>query len=111
MGAANAIVFCVDSTDRLRMCVARDELWLALEHRDMAHRRVPLLILATKGDERGALSTQEIGRELVLEAVRATSRPCHICVTCVTPHGMTGVQEAFDWLAQAVKQTMSDESQ
>lgn len=36
----DGIVFVVDSSDRLRVAVARDELWLLLDHKEMAQRKV-----------------------------------------------------------------------
>ncbi|KJH40427.1 hypothetical protein DICVIV_13620 [Dictyocaulus viviparus] len=35
-----AAIFVVDSTDRLRMAVARDELWMSLDHKDVSERPV-----------------------------------------------------------------------
>jgi GTPase SAR1 family protein len=42
------IIFCIDSTDALRMCVAKDELEQMLQHQDL--RSVPLLFFANKMD-------------------------------------------------------------
>lgn len=38
--SAQAIVFVVDSADRLRMSVARDELWMLLDHKDISSKSV-----------------------------------------------------------------------
>uniref|UniRef100_A0A915CFB5 Uncharacterized protein n=1 Tax=Parascaris univalens TaxID=6257 RepID=A0A915CFB5_PARUN len=35
----DGIIFVVDSGDRLRIAVARDELWLLLDHKEMATRK------------------------------------------------------------------------
>lgn len=37
---AHGIVFVVDSTDKLRLAVSRDELWMLLDHKDLANRKV-----------------------------------------------------------------------
>ena len=41
----HGIVFVVDSTDKLRLAVARDELWLILDAKEIAHRRVRFFAL------------------------------------------------------------------
>lgn len=37
---SQAVIFVVDSADRLRMAVARDELWMILDHKDINGRQV-----------------------------------------------------------------------
>lgn len=61
----------------LRMCVAKDELWLMLENRDTVTR--PLLVLANKCDERGALSAIEVSQQLSLDRIQ--NRKWHVCAT------------------------------
>ena len=39
-GAAHGLIFVVDSSDRLRMAVARDELWMLFDHKDVGQRQV-----------------------------------------------------------------------
>lgn len=36
------IIFVVDSVDRLRVAVARDELWILLDHKDVMHKKVSI---------------------------------------------------------------------
>lgn len=44
----DAVIFVVDSSDKLRMCVARDEMEALLGHADMRSRgTVPILFLRT----------------------------------------------------------------
>jgi len=45
---AHAIIYVVDCSDKLRMCVAKDELDLLLKHKDL--NKVPLLFFANKMD-------------------------------------------------------------
>ena len=42
------IIFCIDSTDLIRMCVAKDELESLLAHSEL--RSVPILFFANKMD-------------------------------------------------------------
>ena len=43
-----AIIFVLDSTDRLRMCVAKEELQTLLLHGDVAARNIPIVFFANK---------------------------------------------------------------
>lgn len=36
----HGILFVIDSSDRLRFAVARDELWMLLDHKDLTTRKV-----------------------------------------------------------------------
>ena len=38
-----AIIFVVDCTDALRMCVAKDEMDAILGHKDIEHKDIPIL--------------------------------------------------------------------
>lgn len=46
--ATQAVIFVIDSTDKLRMCVAKDELHSLLRHADIRGRRAPVLFFANK---------------------------------------------------------------
>jgi ADP-ribosylation factor-like protein 6 len=43
-----AIIFVIDSTDRLRMCVAKEELEQLLEHELIKSSNAPILFYANK---------------------------------------------------------------
>lgn len=43
-----AIIFVLDSTDRLRMCVAKEELIQLLSHEEIKKTRAPVLFFANK---------------------------------------------------------------
>ncbi|KAI6239064.1 ADP-ribosylation factor-like protein 6 [Aphelenchoides fujianensis] len=76
----SGIIFVVDSTDKLRLAVARDELWMLLDHKDLATRKIPILVFANKVDQKLALSMNE---------------------TCaVTGQGLIA---GIDWLAEKIK--------
>ena len=98
------IIFVVDSSDRLRMVVAKDELdmllqvitdygkptesttdWLAdlttfpWQHPDIQARRLPILFFANKMDLRDAMSSVKVSQTLGLE--RLLDKPWHICAS------------------------------
>jgi ADP-ribosylation factor-like protein 6 len=52
------IIFVIDSSDRARLCLVKDELQLMLENPEI--RGVPVLFFANKMDMPGALTPQEI---------------------------------------------------
>ena len=87
----HGIIFVVDSTDRLRFAVARDELWMLLDHKDLTYKKAmflhknkhifnqnntnwlfqtPLLILANKTDLKDAVPAAEIHLNLGLDLIR-----------------------------------------
>ncbi len=43
-----AIIFVLDSTDRIRMCVAKEELDTLLNHPEIQHSPAPILLFANK---------------------------------------------------------------
>ena len=83
------IIFCIDSTDALRMCVAKDELEQMLQHQDL--RSVPLLFFANKMDLPTA--KQPVECVSLLELDRITDKPWHI--------GARGRWRSLELLAQA----------
>ena len=76
-GEAQAVIFVVDSADKLRLCVAKDELEVMLSHKEFGPR-IPLLFFANKKDSVNpvALSPIEVARALQLEAIK--DRPWQI---------------------------------
>lgn len=55
------VVFVIDSTDTLRMCVAKDEIEQMLAHPDLKERaNVPILFFANKMDLDGAKTPSQI---------------------------------------------------
>ncbi|NXW42128.1 ARL10 protein, partial [Nyctiprogne leucopyga] len=63
---AHVLVFVVDSVDRSRLLMARQELHALLA----AEPRLPLVVLANKQDKSNALSTAELWEELALHTLR-----------------------------------------
>nr|4V0K_A Chain A, Arf-like Small Gtpase [Chlamydomonas reinhardtii]4V0K_B Chain B, Arf-like Small Gtpase [Chlamydomonas reinhardtii]4V0L_A Chain A, ARF-LIKE SMALL GTPASE [Chlamydomonas reinhardtii]4V0L_B Chain B, ARF-LIKE SMALL GTPASE [Chlamydomonas reinhardtii]4V0M_A Chain A, ARF-LIKE SMALL GTPASE [Chlamydomonas reinhardtii]4V0M_C Chain C, ARF-LIKE SMALL GTPASE [Chlamydomonas reinhardtii]4V0M_G Chain G, ARF-LIKE SMALL GTPASE [Chlamydomonas reinhardtii]4V0N_A Chain A, ARF-LIKE SMALL GTPASE [Chlamy len=91
---ADAVVFVVDSADKLRMVVARDEMEHMLKHSNM--RKVPILYFANKKDLPVAMPPVEIAQALGLDDIK--DRPWQI----VPSNGLTGegVDKGIDWLAE-----------
>ncbi|KAF4790246.1 Ephrin type-A receptor 5 [Turdus rufiventris] len=71
-----AIIFVIDSSDKLRMVVAKEELDTLLNHPDIKHRRLPILFFANKMDLRDAVSSVKVSQLLSLENIK--DKPWHI---------------------------------
>ncbi|XP_065348628.1 ADP-ribosylation factor-like protein 6 isoform X1 [Cloeon dipterum] len=97
------IIFVVDSSDGLRLVVARDELEALLDHQHIRSKRhLPILVFANKMDVRGALSAVQVSASLGLEKI--SNKPWHICAS----NAMTGegLQEGIEWLTNQIRQSV-----
>ena len=123
------IVFVVDSSDKLRMVVAKDELDMLLQvfiilsnvistlidfvsdnnvfcylhlcsqHPDIRSRKMPILFFANKMDTKEAMSSVKVSQMLGLE--RIMDKPWHICASnAVTGEGL---HEGVEWLTTQIK--------
>uniref|UniRef100_A0AC34Q6F3 ADP-ribosylation factor-like protein 6 n=1 Tax=Panagrolaimus sp. JU765 TaxID=591449 RepID=A0AC34Q6F3_9BILA len=95
----HGIVFVIDSTDKMRLALARDELWMMLDHKDIAYKKVPLLILANKADQKDALTSADVHLSLGLDMIR--NRNWHIVSTCALTG--QGLMPAIEWLGANIK--------
>lgn len=97
----DAIIFVVDSTDRIRMAVAKDELDALLGHPDVRKAGAPVLFFANKMDLPGALEPPGISALLSLH--RITDRAWQIQAS----NALTGdgVEPGIEWLATQLTDT------
>lgn len=96
---ADALIFVVDSSDKMRVVVAMEELFAMLDHPHLkARSSVPLLVLANKMDIKNSLSDKELKRELQLDSIRGRPWAIYSC------DGLTGegILPAFEWLTQKI---------
>ncbi|CAB1429834.1 unnamed protein product [Pleuronectes platessa] len=91
---SHAIIFVIDSGDKLRMVVAKEELDIFLNHEDIRSKRIPVLFFANKTDLRDAMSSVKVSQMLSLETIR--DKPWHICASNAIKG--EGLQEGLDWL-------------
>lgn len=83
---AHGIIYVVDSSDRMRMVVAKHEMDQLLQHKDVANKKVPLLVFANKMDDRQAMSAVDVSRSLGLDNIK--NKPWQICASeysCPSP--------------------------
>ena len=93
-----AIIYVLDSTDKVRMCVAKDEMDSILQHKDLVHKDIPLLFFANKSDLPGALEPVDIAEQLELHEVE--EKPWHITAS----NALTGegLEDGIAWMADKV---------
>ncbi|WZN62296.1 ADP-ribosylation factor-like GTPAse [Chloropicon roscoffensis] len=93
---AEAVVFVVDTSDKFRMCVVKDELERMLSHAEL--EKVPILFFANKKDLMNAMSPVECAKYLELETIKDHAWQI------VHSNGLTGegLSTGIDWLAQSL---------
>ncbi len=96
---ADGIVFVVDSSDKMRLVVCKEEFESMMSHPELKNKNIPVLILANKIDIRGACTAADVRAQLELERLR--NKKWHVFGSNAL--NGEGVSEAFDWLAQELK--------
>lgn len=90
-----AVIFVVDSSDKERIDLARNELHNIINDEEL--KDAVLLLLANKMDL-NVLKAQEVANFMEFEKVKNTKKKC-IGVTGLTGDGL---MEALDWLAESL---------
>ena len=99
----NAIVYVIDSTDRDRLEVTKQELMMLIEEEDL--RKIPLMVFANKQDVAGALSEMEIADYLQMHQIK--NRPWAI-FKCSALTGY-GLNEGMEWISAALQKWLFKE--
>ncbi|XP_065057262.1 ADP-ribosylation factor-like protein 6 isoform X1 [Rhopilema esculentum] len=100
---AQAVIFVIDSSDKLRMVVAKEELDELLKHPDIKAKKIPILFFANKMDLRESLSSVKVSGLLKLENIK--EKPWHICAS----NALTGegLHEGVEWLTDQITNNSS----
>ena len=88
----NAVIYVIDSVDKDRIDIAKQEMMAMLEEGDL--RGVPMLVFANKQDLPGAMSDEEVSERLGLSSIK--DRQWRI--TRVSAKLGDGIAEGLDWL-------------
>lgn len=96
----HGIVFVIDSTDKQRIELCKNELVALLSEDEL--KNVPLLILANKQDLTEAMLVEELTSKLELSSIK--DRPWTIMPTSAV-NGQN-IQESFKWLSETVESKM-----
>ncbi|KAF8401772.1 hypothetical protein HHK36_012718 [Tetracentron sinense] len=93
----HAVIVVIDSTDRDRVSIIKDELFRLLQHEDLEHSVV--LVFANKQDLKDAMSPAEVSDALSLHSMK--NRNWHIQACCALTG--EGLYDGLGWIAQQVK--------
>mmetsp|Transcript_26897 Transcript_26897/g.86401 ORF Transcript_26897/g.86401 Transcript_26897/m.86401 type:complete len:183 (+) Transcript_26897:166-714(+) len=95
---AQAIIFVVDTSDKIRMCVAKDELDSMLGNQDLKSG-IPILFFANKMDIPTSLSPVDTAQALKLDEIK--DKPWQI----VPSNALTGegLDKGIEWLSDFIK--------
>lgn len=91
------VVLVIDSTDRERLHISKDELYSMLQHEDLKKSR--LVVFANKQDIRGCMSAAEISQSLNLTSVK--DRTWHIQACCALTG--EGLKQGLEWMITQTK--------
>jgi small GTP-binding protein len=91
------VVFVVDSADRKRIGLCKQELAPLLSEEELVG--VPLIVFANKQDLPGAMQPDEISQQLTLSEIK--DRAWMIVATSATDG--RGIREGFDWLSEHIE--------
>lgn len=94
--ATDALVMVVDSTDRARIDLVKDELWRVITSDDL--KGAIVLVFANKQDLKDCMTAADISSSLKLHDIK--DHDWHI-QACSAKKG-TGLKEGFDWMVQHV---------
>lgn len=87
----------VDSTDRERLLIIKDELFRTLAHEDL--QRASLLVFANKQDIKNSMSSAEISQQLNLTSIK--DHAWHIQACCALTG--EGLYQGLEWIVSNIK--------
>ncbi|KAM8845313.1 putative ADP-ribosylation factor-like protein 5C [Spinachia spinachia] len=90
------VILVVDSTDRERLTLTKEELHRMLAHEDLQNAAV--LILANKQDVKGSMTATEISQCLTLDSI--SSHSWHVQACCALTG--EGLPASLDWMKSRV---------
>ncbi|KAL8176185.1 UNVERIFIED_CONTAM: ADP-ribosylation factor-like protein 5B, partial [Gekko kuhli] len=91
------VILVIDSTDRERLTVTKEELYKMLAHEDL--RNAAVLIFANKQDVKNSMSTSEISKFLTLSSIK--DHPWHIQGCCALTG--EGLPAGLEWMTSRVQ--------
>ena len=99
----DAIIFVIDSSDKLRFVVAKNELDDLIQSPELRNKRIPILFFANKMDLKSSASSVKCSKELSLDKIN--DKPWHICASNALSG--EGLNEGVDWLTDQLKAGVS----
>ncbi|KAM6450785.1 ADP-ribosylation factor-like protein 5B [Python bivittatus] len=90
------IILVVDSIDRERLSVTKEELYRMLAHEDL--QKAAVLIFANKQDMKGCMTAAEISKYLTLSSIK--DHPWHIQSCCALTG--EGLCQGLEWMTSRI---------
>ncbi|XP_068606532.1 putative ADP-ribosylation factor-like protein 5C isoform X2 [Brachionichthys hirsutus] len=87
------VIMVVDSTDRERLTLTKEEL-----HQMLSHEKAAVLVLANKQDVKGSMTATEISQCLTLDSI--TTHSWHVQACCALTG--EGLPASLDWMTSQV---------
>lgn len=94
---AQFIILVVDSTDRDRLPLIKNELYQTISHEDL--QRASLLVFANKQDIKNSMSAAEISQQLNLTSIK--EHAWHIQACCALTG--EGLYQGLEWIVSNIK--------
>jgi len=91
------VILVVDSTDRERLAISREELYRMLGNEDL--RKANVLVFANKQDVKGSLSAAEISQHLNLTSIK--DHGWHVQACCALTG--EGLYQGLEWIGSQTK--------
>ncbi|KAK8381552.1 hypothetical protein O3P69_018565 [Scylla paramamosain] len=91
------VILVIDSTDRERLSITREELYKMLAHEELS--RAAVLIYANKQDVKGSMSAAEISRLLNLTSVKKHRWQIQGCCALTGE----GLYQGLEWIGSTLK--------
>lgn len=91
------VIMVIDSTDRERLAVTREELYRMLSHEELS--KASVLIYANKQDLKGSMTAAEISRQLDLTSIK--QQQWHIQSCCALTG--EGLYQGLEWIVSRLK--------
>jgi ADP-ribosylation factor-like protein 5B len=91
------VILVIDSTDRERLGVSKEELWKMLASEEL--RKAAILIYANKQDVKGCMTPAEISEKLNLSAIKKHRHQIQSCCALTGEGLCTGLE----WIVQQLK--------
>ncbi|XP_023682709.1 ADP-ribosylation factor-like protein 5A isoform X3 [Paramormyrops kingsleyae] len=91
------VIVVVDSTDRERISVTKEELYKMLAHEDL--KKAGLLVFANKQDVKGCMSVAEISQSLQLTSIK--EHQWHIQACCALTG--EGLCQGLEWMMSRLR--------
>jgi len=91
------VILVIDSTDRERLTITKEELYKMLAHDDL--NRAAVLIFANKQDLKGSMTASEISKQLNLTSIKSHRWQIQACCALTGE----GLYQGLEWITSQLR--------